>query len=132
MARLTAACNLLKFKAIFWSPMGMPFACSSAATNRCNLPIMCLYYDLLYTGAAIWWDHFNTVLSWRNTFTKKLLVIFLLTERLSGEKGNCYTCPHSGIFQVRQGNNLKTLTFAVHNIYCKRTQAYKHVERSLL
>lgn len=47
MGRLTTACNLLKFKMIFRSPMGMPFACSTAVTNRCNLSIMCLYYDLL-------------------------------------------------------------------------------------
>lgn len=39
-ARLATACNSLKFNVIFRSPMGTPFACHTAVTNRCNLFIM--------------------------------------------------------------------------------------------
>lgn len=47
-ARLATACNLLKFNVIFRSPMGTPFACRTAVTNRCNLFIMCPRYALLH------------------------------------------------------------------------------------
>lgn len=47
-ARLATACNLLKFNVIFRSPMGTPFACRTAVTNRCNLLIMCPRYALLH------------------------------------------------------------------------------------
>lgn len=47
--RLAIACNLLKFKVIFCSPMGTPFACCTAVTNRCNLLMMCLYYASLHS-----------------------------------------------------------------------------------
>lgn len=53
MGRHATTRNLLKFKMIFCSPMGMPFACSTAVTNRCNLPIMWLHYSLLYTKPLI-------------------------------------------------------------------------------
>lgn len=71
MGRLATVCNLLKFKMIFCSPMGMPFACSTAVTNRCNLLIMGLHCASLYmklplitsaltcpfTGLFVWQVH---------------------------------------------------------------------------
>lgn len=53
MGRLATACNLLKFKVIFCSPMGMPFACCTAVTNRCNLLIMWLRYAWLHLELSL-------------------------------------------------------------------------------
>lgn len=47
-ARLATACNSLKFNVIFRSPMGTPFACRTAVTNRCNLFIMSPCYALVH------------------------------------------------------------------------------------
>lgn len=46
--RLATACNSLKFNVIFRSPMGTPFACRTAVTNRCNLFIMSPCYALVH------------------------------------------------------------------------------------
>lgn len=54
-ARLATACNSLKFNVIFRSPMGTPFACRTAVTNRCNLFIMSCVMLLVHWRFLHWW-----------------------------------------------------------------------------
>lgn len=59
MEWLSTACNLLKFKMIFWSPVGSRFVSSTAVTNRCNLLIMVPVKCVIYSVEDIDIRHFN-------------------------------------------------------------------------
>lgn len=80
MGRLATACNLLKFKVIFCSPMGTPFACCTAVTNRCNLFIMCPRYALLHMRFALIAGALTCAPDWRKSSERRLIMAFFRTD----------------------------------------------------
>lgn len=86
MGRLATACNLLKFKVIFCSPMGMPFVCCTAVTNRCNLLIMCLHYALLHIKLSLIVSTLTQALDGRTSISHLPMMVFLLQKYSPGNR----------------------------------------------